>query len=76
MERVLNFIPEIIFEIREGENYRIVELQFDIVIRFLKYFEYQNNPKKLKHLLYCNQYPTFKRIAMLIIKKIVYEISK
>ena len=38
--RVLNFIPEIIFEIREGENYQIVQLEYDIVIRFLKYFEY------------------------------------
>ena len=37
--RVLNFIPEIISEIGEGENYKIVQLEYDIVIRFLKYIE-------------------------------------
>ena len=67
--RVFKFIPEIIYEIREGGNYQIVQLENDIVIRFLKYFEYQDNPKKLKNLLYCNQYPMFKRIAMPIIEK-------
>ncbi len=67
--RVLNFIPEIISGIREGECYQIVQLQYDIFIRFLKYLEYKDNPKKLKHLLHCNQYSFFKRKAMPIIEK-------
>ena len=67
--RVLNFIPEIIFEIRQGENYLIVQIKYDIFIGFLEYFKNKDNPKKFKQFLYCSLYPILKRIAMLKIEK-------
>ena len=47
----------------------IPELKYDLAIRLLEYFEHENNPKKIKHLLYCNQFPMNKKFAQEIIEK-------
>ena len=47
----------------------IPELKYDLAIRLLEYFEYKNNPKKIKHLIYCDKFPVNKKLAQEIIEK-------
>jgi len=51
------------------KSFFIPELKYDLAIRLLEYFEYKNNPAKIKHLLYCNQFPVNKKLAKEIIDK-------
>ena len=51
------------------KSFFIPELKYDLAIRLLEYFEYKDNPTKIKHLHYCNQYPVNKKLAQEIIKK-------
>ena len=51
------------------KSFFIPELKYDLAIRLLEYFEYKNNPTKIKHLLYCNQFPVNKKLAQEIIEK-------
>ena len=51
------------------KGFFIPDLKYDLAIRLLEYFEYKNNPKKIKHLLYCNQFPVNKKLAHEIIEK-------
>ena len=51
------------------KSFFIPELKYDLAIRLLEYFEYKNNPAKIKHLLYCNQFPVNKKLAQEIIDK-------
>ena len=64
---------DLAYKILEGKiKYRsifIPELKYDLAIRLLEYLEYIENPKKIKHLYYCNQYPNEKKIAIEIIQK-------
>ena len=50
-------------------SFFIPELQYDLAIRLLEYYENKNNPKKNKHLFYCNQFPINKKYAEEIIEK-------
>ena len=47
----------------------IPELKYDLVIRLLEYYEYKYNPKKIKHLIYCNRFPIEKKLAIEIIER-------
>ena len=51
------------------KSFFVPELKYDLAIRLLEYFEYKNNPTKIKHLLYCNQFPVNKKLAQEIIDK-------
>ena len=51
------------------KSFFVPELKYDLAIRLLEYFEYKNNPTKIKHLLYCNQFPVNKKLAHEIIEK-------
>ena len=51
------------------KSFFVPELKYDLAIRLLEYFEYKNNPKKIKHLIYCNQFPVNKKLAQEIIEK-------
>lgn len=43
-------------------------LEHEIAIRLLEYEEYKDNPKKIKHLNFANQYPSAKSIAKKLIQ--------
>ena len=64
---------DLVDKILEGKikyrNIFIPELKYDLAIRLLEYFEYKENPKKIKHLYYCNQYQIEKKIAIEIIRE-------
>ena len=47
----------------------IPELKYDLAIRLLEYYEYKDNPKKIKHLNYCNRFPVEKKLAIEIIER-------
>ena len=51
------------------KSFFIPELKYDLAIRLLEYFEYKYNPQKIKHLVYCNQFPVNKKFAQEIIEK-------
>ncbi len=51
------------------KNFYIPDLKYDLAIRLLEYFEYKKNPTKIKHLLYCNQFPINKKLAQEIIER-------
>ena len=51
------------------KSFFVPELKYDLAIRLLEYFEYKNNPTKIKHLLYCDQFPVNKKLAEEIIDK-------
>ena len=51
------------------KSFFIPALKYDLAIRLLEYIEYKENPKKIKHLIYCNQFPVEKKLATEIIEK-------